>query len=233
MKIFVCHYTPLTQRRETLQKQLDRFGLTDVEWITEADAQDLDLDAWYDGSQEAFAERHRTAFRAFGYGEYSPLTRPCVELTAQHILAQKRLADQELDSAVVFEDDVVLGEDFADRLARYVDELPADWDMFYFGAGHSGALRSRMSLRDRVLYWRGRKHVFPRHNRQSRWTDSYMVRRKAAETMLTTIVPFQFAIDWELNYQQTIHELNVYWAEPPLSEQGSGRGYYASSLDQG
>ena len=230
VKIFICHYTPLVERRDSLQAQLDEYGLTNVEWVTEKDLVGLDLKDYYDGSEERLKKRNETAFKSFNYGSQPQLTKACTELTTQHVLAYKRIVEQDLQSAVVFEDDVILGKNFAARLEQYMEELPSDWDIFYFGGGHSSSLRSKMSFSERIRCWRGKQHVFRRENRQSRWTDSYLVNRKAAETLLTTVIPFSYPIDWELNYQQAIHEMNIYWGEPTISKQGSGRGVYESSL---
>jgi GR25 family glycosyltransferase involved in LPS biosynthesis len=230
VKIFICHYTPLVERRTFLQSQLDQCGLTNVEWVTEKDLAGLDLSTYYDGSDETLKKRNETTFKAFNYGDQPQLTTACTELTTQHVLAYKRIIDQDLESGIVFEDDTILAKDFNTKIEQYMQELPDDWDIFYFGSGHSSSLRSKMTLTERIRCWRGNQHVFRRENRQSRWTDSYAVSRKAAETLMPTIIPFSYPIDWELNYQQAIHEMNVYWGEPTISKQGSGQGFYESSL---
>jgi hypothetical protein len=41
--------------------------------------------------------------------------------------------------------------------------------------------------------------------------------------VVQTLIPFRECLDWELNYQLGLHKGVGLWADPPLSEQGSGR----------
>ena len=53
---------------------------------------------------------------------------------------------------------------------------------------------------------------------------------EAAKKILSTIIPFTFPIDFELNYQMELHDMNVYWWEPPLVAQGSQCGVFGSAI---
>ena len=48
--------------------------------------------------------------------------------------------------------------------------------------------------------------------------------------VLDTIIPFTFPIDFELNYQLSLHDMNVYWWEPPIVQQGSQCGLHRSAI---
>lgn len=53
-----------------------------------------------------------------------------------HCLILEKCLLEGIDSYVVFEDDAGFGEDFQERLAEYVNELPADWGLAYLGGQH-------------------------------------------------------------------------------------------------
>jgi hypothetical protein len=64
----------------------------------------------------------------------------------------------------------------------------------------------------------------------SKCTDSYVVKKSAVEKILNTMEQYSFPIDFELNYQMCINNMNVYWWEPPLVIQGSQNGLYRSEI---
>jgi GR25 family glycosyltransferase involved in LPS biosynthesis len=229
MPVFVIHYTPLVGRREHLEHQLATHGIPKAEWITEKDIAHYDLDTVYDPSPERFHRRMKTPFANLKYGEYRPLKRNVIEVTIQHIEAYRRILERRIPHAVILEDDVVLERDFLKRLGRYVRQLPPDYDVLYFGAGR-GFLHVERSYRERILGAFHLRNVFRRDNCQSRFADSYLISQKAVAQIVPEVATFQLPIDWELNYVQTTLRMNVYWAEPTLSHQGSASGKFKSGL---
>jgi len=229
MKAFVCHYTKLAERKKYLESKLPALGFTDVEWVTENDILNYNMDDVYDSSPEALVKRNATAFARFGTKKQKPLTRPLIEITLQHFEAYRRIVDQKLPMAVVFEDDVLFKKTFSDRFNRYIEELPEDWDIFYFGRG-CGGHHAPMTISERFSNLLGKKHVFKNKECRSRFSDSYVITSKAAEMILSQCFPFHMPIDWELNYLQSSMSMNIYWSEPTITYQGSKSGAYSSSL---
>ena len=226
---FVIHYTPLADRREHLERQLARHGISDAEWITEKDITHYDLAAVYDASAERFQRRMKTSFGGLKYGEYRPLKRSEIEVTVQHIEAYRRILTRRIPHAVILEDDVVLVRGFLRRLGLYVRQLPDDYDVLYFGEGR-GFHHAERTFREKVLGVLHRRNVFRRENYQSRFADSYLISQRAIARIVPEMTTFQFPIDWEMNYVQTILKMKVYWAEPTLSHQGSATGKFKSGL---
>lgn len=226
---FVIHYTPLADRRAHLERQLATHRIPGAEWITEKDIAHYDLAAVYDSSAERFQRRMKTPFGALKYGEYRPLKRNEIEVTVQHIEAYRRILARRIPHAVILEDDVVLEGGFLSRLGRYARQLPDDYDVLYFGEGR-GFLHVERSVRDRLLGVLRRRNVFRRENYQSRYADSYLISQGAVARIVPELSTFQFPIDWEMNYLQTILRMKVYWAEPTLSHQGSATGKFKSGL---
>src|SRR5713226_781545 len=57
-----------------------------------------------------------------------------------HLAIVENACKKALPSVLIFEDDVVLDPDLDANFARYVKQLPADWDMLFFGAIHGQPL---------------------------------------------------------------------------------------------
>ena len=75
--------------------------------------------------------------------------------------------------------------------------------------------------------------AYKKEHPATKCTDSYFIKLSAAKKLLTTIKPFNIAIDWELNYQLKLHNFNVYWFEPFLVQQGStgaGTGIWQTAI---
>jgi glycosyl transferase family 25 len=53
-----------------------------------------------------------------------------------HIAVVKEAQSSGAPSVLIFEDDAVFDPDFQNKLAGFIQEVPADWDMLYFGALH-------------------------------------------------------------------------------------------------
>ena len=53
-----------------------------------------------------------------------------------HVQVVRDARDSGASSVLIFEDDAVLDPEFEDKFARFIKEVPSDWDMLYFGALH-------------------------------------------------------------------------------------------------
>lgn len=57
-----------------------------------------------------------------------------------HLAVVEQARDDARPSVLIFEDDAVLAPGFNPKFADYVQQLPDDWDMVFFGALHGGPL---------------------------------------------------------------------------------------------
>ncbi len=130
------------------------------------------------------------------------------------------------ETIVVFESDVVLRDDFLDRLSTVLKEgAGRDWDYISLGEGvgtrppdHERSYYGHTKLYDPQTQW-----VF-------RCTDSMVFRRKFLQKLAVTLTRFRECLDWELNIQLMVHQGKALWADPPLVEPGSGRWRFLSLL---
>lgn len=65
----------------------------------------------------------------------TPLSLGEVGVACSHREIWKELIKNKYDKVMVFEDDVVLDEDFRSNLREYISDLPDDWDIAFLGVG--------------------------------------------------------------------------------------------------
>jgi len=65
-----------------------------------------------------------------------PLNAGQMGCTLSHLLLLEYAKDNGLDSLLIFEDDLILADDFNQRFETAIKELPEDWCMLYFGGNH-------------------------------------------------------------------------------------------------
>ena len=121
-KTFICHYTPLTNRKSYLQRKLQDIGFTDIIWMTEKEVQHYDHQEVYDGSERAFAKRTSLMTKDRGRTTLTQLESKLIEINLQHIEIYKRIQEQDLDFGIVFEDDVVFFKNFSMKFQQYFEE---------------------------------------------------------------------------------------------------------------
>jgi glycosyl transferase family 25 len=157
----------------------------------------------------------------------SDLKRAHQSLVLKHIETWRRCVEKGLQRVLVFEDDAVLDDDFAEGFALAVAEATAlggPW-LVYLGRGDnrhvgakSGARQGASALvpggvlpaADAVLFNRAAAE------RRLQWLQSHRVTRPA---------------DWLIREVDAEIGVPHYWLREPLVEQGSMNGRFASVLD--
>jgi hypothetical protein len=69
----------------------------------------------------------------------------------------------------------------------------------------------------------------------TRCTDSMVFRVSMLKRLLETMKPFSEVLDWELNFQLSLHKSRSFWLDPPVTKAGSegsaqGKGVYGTSI---
>lgn len=154
------------------------------------------------------------------------LSRGEISLVLNFIAAAQEVVARGLQRVVILESDVFLRDDFVERLDNLLEQLrDKPWDYVSLGEG----ARTRPPGCDPSLFGPTKLYT-PPHQFVYRCTDSMLFQVDYLRKVLTTIVPFRECLDWELNVQNMIHHGVVYWADPPLVEQGTGCGRMATTL---
>ena len=223
-KVFVSHWSPLTDRRSYLERAFQHFCI-DADWVTQYDKRTLDpntINSYYRPDQSLFIQRVSLDGHREG-GQPYPLNPAEIANAITHIHFYKEIVRNGYESTLILEDDIIFTSDFVNQLSHYLSQLPEDWDILYPGSGCGLHMRQTDP----------RVNVYLHPLRGSRTADCYVIRKKAAEKILSTIIPFVLPIDWELNYHQWHHELQVYWGEPSIAAQGSEIGIYQTTSPKG
>ncbi len=221
MKVFVSHYPALESRRQWLEPALRELGM-EAEWITHFDRRTVSpqlMTVFYHPNPELFRERADLGGAHKSPLKFAPLKSAEILNAMTHLYIFQQIVEQDLPQALILEDDIVFKPTFREELAHYMVQLPDDWDVFYPGSGCDLHLPRTSSD---VNVYRNTEH-------QSRTADCYLIRQRAAQKLLSTMIPFVLPFDWELNYHQREHALNIYWGEPSIAFQGSETGVYESS----
>jgi len=139
-----------------------------------------------------------------------------------------KLISENYDNALIFEDDVILTDNFNEILNKYMTELPNDYDMLFIGDGCKMHIEKNKLIQNKNIY---EKSLYPG---SSRCSDSYIISKKCAIKLCEYISNLEhkikLPIDWWLSVAARDNNFKVYWAEPTIVTQGSQNGLFKSSL---
>lgn len=209
LKTFVVTTKDNHKRQESINCQAKKFQL-DIEYIWDFDADDIDANE----IQEKY--------------ELSSLPLRSISALMKHFEAHKRLLEQELDVALVVEDDVILFDRFGKQIHKLVQALKdtyrpglvflggadnrIDHDFLIAAAQGNPLIKRPLSTAEAYL-------IEPLGaSMRVRWLEEARGIKLAADHLIT-------AIDLELGIDQ-------YWGESPLATQGSIIGKFPTTLDK-
>jgi hypothetical protein len=115
---------------------------------------------------------------------------------------------------LILESDVIFCDEFFTALEGAFAVVPPGWDFLSLSA--SAGIRPTTTRPNQLWYSPNN----PRH--PTRATDSMIFRVPMLAKILETLFPFAEALDWELNFQLTLHGASCWWLDPPVTRQGSG-----------
>ena len=207
IKIFIIHYKKLTDRKKFILKQFEKYNLINYEFI-EIDRDELDN---YDTT--IFNKNFGNALTA---------------ISLSHFYAYKKISEY-YDRALIFEDDIILSDNFMIELTKYMNDLPNDFDILSIGDGSQSHVNNYEIVPNKNIY----KQDLEKTQQFIRCTDSYIVSKKCAKFLCEYInnsaKNINEAIDNWLNNIAVENNFIVYWAEPTIVTQGSLNGLFDRS----
>lgn len=215
-KIYIAHYSKLIERKLNLMSQTKAINL-DCCWF-EMEPTQSEIDILYNKN----LWKPRILEMKNDFIQERQLKKSEISLEYKHLKIYEDIIKNNIDSALILEDDVILDNDFINKFNFNLSNTPKDWDVIFIGSGCDLHIPIEQQKPHTVAY----KKEHP----ASKCTDSYIIKKTAVEKILKTLIPFCFPIDFELNYQMYINNLNVYWWEPSIVKQGSQNGLYGSSI---
>ncbi len=147
------------------------------------------------------------------YFKLNNLTDAQICITIEHIETYKEIVNNGSYDKwyLILEDDAIFCENFLVLFNEYMSNIPLDAEYLdicdYFKI-------------DSENMWE-RKYT-------TRTNCSYLINKRACEKILNTIIPFEKAIDHELNKQMDIHNIKTYWSNISLIKHGSSYNYSSS-----
>ena len=206
MKILVLHYSKLIDRKQFIINQFQKNNITDYEFI-ENEPTDDELNNLF---------------------EISKMSKSEISLTVKHHYAFRQIAEK-YDNAIIFEDDVLLCDNFIEKLNIYLKELPNDYDMFFIGDGCGLHIDSIKMIPNKIVYEKDLYRSIPEGHGCTRCTDSIIMSKKCAIKLCNFIdkLPCKIflPIDHWLNVVALVYYFKVYWAEPTIVTQNNFISY--------
>jgi GR25 family glycosyltransferase involved in LPS biosynthesis len=239
MKVYVLHSSNLSKRKKHILEQFRKHNIYNFEFIEKFDAREITEE-----ESRPFAKDYK---------------RTLMSLFLKHIYVYQLIAKESEASeatALIFEDDVILGDDFYEILEKYMNEANGvsdasdckgangvsdanaasdtnKYDMLFIGCGYN------LHINKEVI--EENKHIYK--NPYTRATDSYVITSscakkicdyyEAATLMGATAAlacPITLPINLWLNKAILDKGLNVYWCEPTIVSQGSQSGLFEVSI---
>lgn len=226
IKTVILHCKKLTERKVNMLEQMNTFGFSNYLFYEDFDAVELTdsiIKTHYISGIED-PEQWKSKVILWGSPALSYHPKKCniaeISLTIKFGKVFKMLSEMEDDMFILFEDDVILCEEFDIHLKQFLANTPEDWDAIYFGSGAN--LKPTNINSNQIAYLKSHP--------ASRCADSIILKKKTVQDLALTWFPFNLVSDWELGYQHFKHNHKVYWWEPSLVVQGSEHGQFRSTL---
>ena len=133
----------------------------------------------------------------------------------------KQAVEKGFAHVMILESDVIFPDNFLDLLKQSMSILRdqhIEWDFLSLTAG--AGLRPYRAQGDTALGWFPAPPYY-----HTRTTDAMIVKTSMLKKITDTLFPFAEVLDWELNYQLTLHSSRSFWLDPPILRQGSWKEY--------
>ena len=196
-KVYICHWKKLNDRKKELLEILKEENILEYEFNEKYDKDNWDIDE--------LKKLHPYAFKPTSSGRY--LNNSEISLLLKHYDIIFELSSNNIEYALVLEDDVILCDNFLYHLENCFKELPKDWDLVWVGTCCN---LHEPKIGDKLAY---------RTNRGSRCTHAYLISKSCANKIINNVDRITEAIDHAFNFFIQELKLNNYWIEPPLAIQ--------------
>jgi glycosyl transferase family 25 len=209
VKMYVCHYPPLVDRKEYLDSTLPGLDIP-YEFFSYFNRENIAQYEKYFSTDKSVLE-YKNSFVAHKVNE--PLTSPSIKATnLEHIRIYNAIINSRYEYHLILEDDAVLCPNFKERLYQTIDTLPQDWDVVYVSSGCEN--RPSITSSD--------DSNFAKIETKNSWTaNGYLIKKETAKKFIDNIRPIILPIDFELNFIQNYLNMNVYWLVDSIVYEGS------------
>ena len=208
LKTYMIHYTPLIDRKKFFEEELAKQQVQ-YECITSHDKENL-------------TDKDISKFK-------SSLNKKFISNFLKHLSAIEKISRSNNEINLIIEDDVILCDNFKEKMFKYYNELPSDFDFMFLGGepGKQWDVPSHMIQPNKNCYKNPRFFT--------KTLDAYIINVKTAENVInyynqTPNNSLHIETDHWLNQYMKQHNSKVYWCYPRLVEHGSAIKFFKSSL---
>lgn len=223
-KVYViCHSVKEKERYERLVKHLDEVGIPKdiVKFMAPIWCDELTNELIF-SVYDPFLVRPTPCLTFKGRG----LLKGEISLALNFYACVQDAVANNYEKIITLESDIWLRSDFVSCLCDLlIDVGEKSWDYISLGEG----VGSRPADAPKSYYTRTKAYN-PPHQFVYRCTDSMMFSLSFLQKLEKTFIPFREIIDWEMNFQNIVHNATALWADPPLAEQGTCFARLISSL---
>lgn len=226
IKTHIVHYKKLVDRKQHVIDQMIKFKFSDYTFYEEYDKDELTEEIISEYYVSGIQDPQTWASKVILWGTpalyyHNPQCNPAeISVTIKFGKVMQKLSTLDDEMFLMFDDDIVLCDNFDVKLKEYLAQTPDDWDAIYFGSGAN--LKPTNIVEGKVAYHK--------QHPASRCLDSVLLRNKTVKDLAKTWFPFTMISDWEIAHQHYKHNHKVYWWEPSLVIQGSENGLFESAV---
>lgn len=206
MKNYIIHVSTDFEREKHIRKEIAKTSF-DFTFINKGDIKDLTTDIL----AQYFVDMSVPSIISCAY---------------KHILVYKDMIDNQVDYAIILEDDIYLYKNFEKKITEIVDEIKErKLSNFLISLEESTLQYVKGSEREKRKLLYLKKH--------GRCTGAYIIDIESAKAMMREIETHKCntPIDWLHNIHSEKGLINIYWAHPPIAIQGSLNGKIMSMID--
>ena len=127
-----------------------------------------------------------------------------VSCAYKHYLALKHIVENNIELAVIMEDDIRFNEYVPKRIDIYLDQMSEDWNVLF----DNDYLRMSENITSDL-------YVYKNETQKSNCASFYLINLKTAKILYDSFLPFDKAVDHYYNDLFKKYDMNIYWAEPP------------------
>ena len=206
-KIYIIHYDELVRRKIYLEEFFKKNNIENFEF------------------RNLYQREKLTTEICEKYFALKNLTPAQICITIEHIETYNDIVSNtstnDDDWFLILEDDAIFCSNFIDILNIHLENIPKDAEYLDISDYMSVAMLG-INPQDKWV-----------RTNNTRTNVSYLINKKACSKLLTTIIPFEKAIDHELNKQFALHDMKVYWSSMSLVHHGSDSNYASSYVQYG
>ena len=152
---------------------------------------------------------------------------PVSSCALKHILACEQVVSKGLDGALLFEDDMILYDNFNEVYAQCIEEL-----------AQRGINNALVSFEDSSLHFvprsQRKKGIHLYRAKRDRFTGCLFITKQCAQMILDYIAEHKCHIAIDCFHRYLIKEIGLpyYWCHPAITTQGTHNGLYMSSINE-